>query len=250
VSVHLVQRGQTLHIEVTGSEDEPVLLRQLCRMLGLDADTSAWEALGERDPVMGALQREFVGFYTAAFPSPYEAAVGGVLAQRTSMRQASGLRRKLSEAHGAQIHGLRTLPRPQELLQLKELAGLPAHKIESLRSIARAALLGELDAELLRSLPQQEALDRLRCLPGVGPWTAEHVLLRGAAPPDGTPSTEPRVQRALQLLYGRPLSAPPASWRPFRMWGCVLAVRHLAAAGLFNAGRAGERARGRAPSPR
>ena len=96
------------------------------------------------------------------------------------------------------------------------------------------------------------ALSELQELPGVGPWTASHILFRGAALPDGLPTAEPRVLHGLAAAYG--LDAPTdetlatlgVRWRPFRMWVCVLLARHLARAeggrGWRHPGLARERA--------
>ncbi len=93
------QQGRKLSVEVEGTKDVPRLTAQLTRMLALLADGRAWAAIGEVDPILGAIKQHFPGFFTAGFPSPYEAGIGGVLSQRSSIKQAAATRRKLSEAH-------------------------------------------------------------------------------------------------------------------------------------------------------
>ena len=121
------------------------------------------------------------------------------------------------------------------LLELKSFPGLPAVKAERLRGIARAALDGRLDVERLRALDPDAALEELQELPGIGPWTAEHVLMRGTGTADTMPGAEPRVFAAVQQAWGLPtppsearLAAMASAWRPWRMWVCVLAVSALA----------------------
>jgi DNA-3-methyladenine glycosylase II len=239
VAAHLAQDADALHLRTTGASEEAAL-PQVRRMLGLDVDAAAWVALGEREPLVGALQREFPGFHTATFPSPYEAAVGGIVTQRTTMRQAAAIRRRLSESHGTVIDGIHVLPAPARMLEVDAVQGLPASKVPWLHGVARAALDGRLDAERLRAMPQDQALAELQSLPGIGGWTAAHALLRGAAPPDGRSVAEPRVLRAFSLLVGRELDERGLDevldrCRPFRMWVAILTVRHLAAVGGFAA---------------
>ena len=90
----------------------------------------------------------------------------------------------------------------------------------------------------------------LQTLRGVGPWAASHIYFRGAAPHDGLPVTEPRILHGLASAYR--LRSPSLAtfqriaegWRPFRMWVCVLLMRHLAAtAGWYAPGLDEERAR-------
>lgn len=234
VAVTLTQDPAGLTGRVSGTTDAEAVARQVRRMFGLDADPEAWRAVGARDPKVAELQQTFDGFFTAGFPSPYEAAVGGVVVQRTSIRHAATVRRRLSESHGTSVDGSWVLPSPERLLEVTACPGLPDHKIGWLHGIAEAALAGKLDAERLRTMPVDDALDELQQLPGIGRWTAAHALFRGATVQDAVPTAEPRVLRAIALLYG--LSAEPtsaelarltAAWRPFRMWVSILAVRNL-----------------------
>ena len=238
VAVTLSQRGARLLVEVVGTGDRARVTQQLDRMLGLDVDGKGWAAVGERDPIMGAVKRHFPGFFTAGFPSPYEAGVSGVLSQRSSVRQAAATRRKLSEAHGASVGELQVLPSPEQLLRVKSFSGIAPQKLEVLHGLARAALEGTLDAQRLTALPVEEALEQLQQLRGVGPWTASHMLMRGASLQDALPLAEPRVLRAFTLAYERPeseLLRCAEAWRPFRMWACIALVRNLGRLGQWAA---------------
>jgi DNA-3-methyladenine glycosylase II len=56
-------------------------------------------------------------------------------------------------------------------------AGLPARRAAELRDLARLPL--ERCEHELTALPDADARARLLELPGIGPWTADYVLLRG-----------------------------------------------------------------------
>jgi AraC family transcriptional regulator of adaptative response / DNA-3-methyladenine glycosylase II len=64
-------------------------------------------------------------------------------------------------------------------------------------------------------------------LPGVGPWTAGYVALRGLAEPDGFPAGDlilrQQASTAGIALTARELDARAQLWRPFRGY----AVMHL-----------------------
>ncbi len=240
VGVHLSQRTGELSVDVQGTQNFAAVEKQLRRMLGLDADAKAWAALGKRDPHVGKLQAEFPGFFTAAFPSAYEAAVGGVISQRIPIRQAAVLRKQLSAEHGDEVNGLCVLPSPLQLLKAKSSAGLPQQKMDRLHGIAKAALDGRLDVETLRAMPVDAALDALEQLEGVGPWTAAHILMRGCALTDAVPTAEPRVLRGVELALG--LKKTPTveefekiaeAWKPFRMWVSILVARYLGKKGQW-----------------
>jgi 3-methyladenine DNA glycosylase/8-oxoguanine DNA glycosylase len=245
VAVALREQDNLLIAELVGSDDEEAVRRQLARMLGLEAAADAWLALGARVPVVGTLQREFPGFFTATKPSPYDAAVWSVIAPRMQMEQAARIKLAIARVHGTELtlHGRahHVFPEPRVLVELASFPGLHAEKAARLRAVARAALDGLLDAEHLRAMPEWEALARLQTIRGVGPWSASHIYYRGAAPMDALPAVEPRVLHGLAHACGVTVPTAEAfqraaeSFRPFRMWVSVLLSRHLARSGGWNA---------------
>lgn len=242
VQLKLVQHGRRLSVTATTNARvfalEARVTTQLRRMLGLGVDGRAWLAAGDADATLGRVQRAFPGFFTAGFPSPWEAGVSGLLSHRSSVKQAAATRKVLSQRHGEAVNGVHVIPTPRVLLALKSFPSIPERKLASLHALARAAMDGELDAETLRALPVDEALARLERIHGVGPWTASHLLLRGASVQDALPLQEPRVLRAFAFVSGRKeadFADAAEAWRPFRMWASILLVRSLAAAGQWAA---------------
>ena len=236
VGVALAQDGDVVAGRVVGDVD---VAAQTARILSLDVDARPWAALAARDDGVAKLQAAFPGARPVVFPSAYEAAIWGVLAQRVPMRSAAATKRKLAEAHGASVvvdgATLPVIPAPARLLQVDAFPGVPAEKMMRLHGIARAALDGVLDVDQLRALPVDAALARLETLRGIGAWTAEHVLYRGCGLVDALPLAEPRVLRGVAFAYGLPATPTTTeyariaeAWRPFRMWACILVARLLA----------------------
>ncbi len=205
---------------------------QAMAALSLDVDGTGYAQVGRRDPAIGALQEQYEYLRPTLFHSPYESAAGFLIGHRISIKQARKIRQEMAEQGGAVVNAetanLRAFPDPQRLLHLDAYPGLSATKIERLRAIARAALEGWLDRDNLRAMPVEEALEKLQTLPGVGPFFAQGILMRGAGLTDSFPDDDLTV-RAVKSLYGLPESAGLADvlaraevWRPFRMWCSVL----------------------------
>jgi DNA-3-methyladenine glycosylase II len=222
-----------IHGEAHGSDDVETVRRQAARSLSLDHDGRGWADVGERDPVLGALQAQYDWLRPVCFYSAYEAATSFVIGQRISMRQARVIKDRLAESYGdpVEIGGqtVQPFPRPQRLLEVRSMAGLAQVKVDRLHDLARAAIDGVLDTERLRLLPETEALAQLQALPGIGPWTASAVLLRGCGVADAVPTVDDISRNAVAALYG--LAEPPDDatwttmsdvWRPYRMWASVL----------------------------
>jgi DNA-3-methyladenine glycosylase II len=210
--------------------DVDAALDQVRRMLSLDVDGSGFAEVGARDPVVAQLQRRYPGLRPVAFNSAYEAACWAIISHRFGILQASRVKQQLAERFGESVDvagvQLPTFPGPGALPERVPLVS--AVKSERLHAVAEAALAGRLDAAALRALPLDEAIARLRELPGIGPFSAELVLLRGAGHPDGFPTAEARLHDEMAHVYGlaEPTAAELArvaeSWRPFRTWVAVL----------------------------
>ena len=238
VAVRLKENSERIDVEVVGTQHVERVQKQVARMLGLDCDAAAWEGLRDQDPVVGRLQDAFPGFFTAAKPSPYDAATWAIIVPRMNMKQAARIKIGMAERFGDRVEiGGRShdvFPSPAVLAEIESFPGLSEEKTTRLRGIGDAALRGALDASHLRSLGDDRALSELQRLRGVGPWAASHIYYRGAAIADALPTAEPRVIHGLADAYeiDTPSTATferiAESWRPFRMWVCVLLARHLA----------------------
>ena len=215
--------------EVYGEAGVEVVRRQVERILSLDVDGSAFPEVGRRDPVVGRLQARYPGLRPVCFYSPYEAAAWALIGQRVRIVQAARIKTRMARELGptVRVHGAKehAFPGPERLEMLDGFPCLTARKVEYLRHLGREAREGKLDATYLRSLPEQEALAHLQQLPGIGPFSAGLILLRGAGTPDLLPAREPRLGRAVAMAYN--LDAPPTSeelqrlaqnWRPYRTW--------------------------------
>ncbi len=206
--------------------------RQLLEALSVDVDGSGFGAVGARDPVIGRLQARYGLLRPVSFYSPYEAAVALILGQRSSIAQQRRTRAAMSAQHGAtfSVDGVEVsaLPEPSELLEIERFPGVSAEKMSRLHGAAQAALDGVLDRTHLRSIPYAQALDEVRAVRGVGEWTAQGIVLRGANLADEV-SDDVVSKRAVQLAYELPSLPDHAqvlqmadAWRPYRMWSLVL----------------------------
>jgi DNA-3-methyladenine glycosylase II len=206
---------------------------QVERILSLDVDGSGFPAVGERDPVVGRLQKRYPGLRPIGFWSPYEAAAWTIIGHRIRIRQAAAIKARMAAQLGEPVtfgdRVVHAFPSPARLASLDSFPGLIGRKPEWLRSVAIAALDGHLDAARLRGLPRETALKELKKLPGIGDFSSELILLRGACDPDAVAFHEPRLALAVRDAYGLHGPATPEQlteisdgWRPYRTWVTVL----------------------------
>jgi DNA-3-methyladenine glycosylase II len=235
VGVELRQDGDgAVHCVVHGDRpDLAAVQRQVERVLSLDFDGREFLAVGERDPVIGALQAAAPGLRPPLFYSPYEAAAWSVLSARRSAGQMRPVRDRLGQAHGAVFdlagQQLAAFPAPEALLGVESFPGLPADKIDRLHGVARAALDGRLDPPRLRELGPERAATDLQAIKGIGPFYSELIVIRATGFADVLPTSEPKALDLAGRLYGLGGPATPSQlrelaepWRPFRTWAAVL----------------------------
>ncbi|MGB9185070.1 MAG: hypothetical protein WCB67_13495 [Solirubrobacteraceae bacterium] len=226
----------TVALELRDDARQEAALAQIARIVSLDHDGEGFIALGEADPVLGALQRAHPGQRPVLFHSPYEAAAWAVISARRPAGQGARVRDDLARQFGEtfELDGVSVLafPQPEHLAQLGDrFPGLDLEKLARLRSVAGAALAGELDVSRLHELGPQAAFADLQGLRGIGPFYAGLVVLRASGFAD-VPlfGPEPKLLGHLASFYE--LTEPPPlhpqylalteRWRPFRTWATVL----------------------------
>jgi len=230
-----VYPGDPADPEPAGSAPDQAVRAQLARILSLDVDGSGFPGLAATDPVVAGLMADHPGLRPVCFHSPYEAAAWSVIGQRIRMTQAATIKARLAEQHGRRVdiagQILHAFPEPLKLRAITNVPGLTGVKVERLHALAEAAAAGELDAARMRAMPADDALASLRALPGIGPFSAELILIRGAGHPDVFPHHERRLRAAIADEYGlgearsddtRRLAEIADRWKPYRSWVALL----------------------------
>ncbi|MDX6691531.1 MAG: DNA-3-methyladenine glycosylase [Solirubrobacteraceae bacterium] len=242
VGVGLTQPQDDVLLEVAvagGGDDRGVVAaaaEQCRRILSLDVDGTAFAEIGRRDDVVRGLQKRYRGLRPVLFPSPYEAAAWAIIGQRIRLPQAAAIKTRLAEGLGERVtvDGVEMVafPGPARLAELGDVAGLNDVKVQRLRALGEAALDGRLDPARLRAGDVGDRLADLERLPGIGPFSAELILVRGAGEPDHFPRNERRIQAAMRRAWSLPpsaeideLAAITDGWRPFRSWVALLLRR-------------------------
>jgi DNA-3-methyladenine glycosylase II len=106
VGLRIADAGDSIIVEVVANPEQASdsdIRRNVERILSLDHDGSAYTAVGERDPIVGRLQRARPGLRPPLFPSAWEAGVWAILSQRTRRPQALSIKHGLAKAHGTPV---------------------------------------------------------------------------------------------------------------------------------------------------
>ncbi|MGY1804359.1 AlkA N-terminal domain-containing protein [Blastococcus sp. SYSU D00922] len=204
------------------------------RMLDLDADPAAVDGVLGADPALAPLVAAAPGRRVPASPDAAELAVRAVLGQQVSLAGARTLTARLlpfgaplAEPVGTLTHAF---PRAAALAEADLSAvGLTGARRRTVSALATALASG--DIALDPGADREEAGRALLAVPGIGPWTAALVGLRGLADPDVWLPGDLALRRSLAALGSSDADAA-TRWRPWRSYA-VLHLWALAVPSLF-----------------
>ncbi len=212
-------------LELSTWSDLGAAVQRIRRLLDLDADPSAVDAALGSDAALARLVASVPGRRTPASVDPYETAVRAVIGQQVSVAGARTVAgrivlaagRPLVEPRGEITH---VFPRPDELALAPDTAfSMPGARRDTIRRVAAAVADGALELDV--GSDPVVAQHQLLALKGIGPWTAEYVVMRGLGHPDTFLTNDLGVRHALDRLG---VDAGESSrWAPWRSY----AVHHL-----------------------
>ncbi len=203
------------------------------RWLDLDADPAAIDAALEALPGLP-------GIRLPGSLDGFELAVRAVLGQQVTVAAARTLAARLVEHFGEPIETpwpevVRTFPSPATLANVEPEAlgrlGIVRTRVGAIAALARG--WPALEPLLAPNAAPEPLIERLRGLPGIGPWTAHYIAMRALGWPDAFPPNDVAVTKAIGRLGPGP--APgfreaellARAWQPWRsyavlrLWGSV-----------------------------
>lgn len=152
----------------------------------LDNDLTPFYEMANADPLLKIPAQKFYGLRVIGIPDLFEALCWGVLGQQINLAFAYSLKRQFVESFGDSIewNGKKywVFPPYERIAQLTptDLAAIKmtVKKSEYIIGIARLMANGDLSKEQLKKMDFKEAEKSLIKIRGIGPWTANYVLMR------------------------------------------------------------------------
>jgi 3-methyladenine DNA glycosylase/8-oxoguanine DNA glycosylase len=181
--------------------------------------------LAEADPRLGALIAR-AGAFTMR-PPPTQSLFAALL-EAIVYQQLSGRAAETILGRVVALYRPRRFPRPQDIVDTppKRLrgAGLSAAKTLAIRDLAERTLDGTVPAMgRVRRMSDEEIIERLTTVRGVGRWTVEMLLLFRLGRPDVLPLGDLGVRKGFARAFSRRvlndpmvLSRRAERWRPYR----------------------------------
>jgi DNA-3-methyladenine glycosylase II len=164
-------------------------------------------------------------------PSPFAALLVSILYQQLHAKAAASIYRRVREHFGGAD------PSPQQLLDAPDealrAAGVSGNKARAMKDLAARTLDGTVPTgAAIRKMTDEEIVERLTQVRGIGPWTVEMLLIFRLGRPNVLPVSDYGVRKGFALTFQRvPRTRPLAAedlpkpevllkrgkrWAPFR----------------------------------
>ena len=209
--------GPSLAVELAATGDLTPAARaavadRISFYLSADDDLAEFDRAAREDPGFAPVAARLRGYHQVKFPSPVEMIVWAILGQRIPMAVARKAKLRLMELLNGPVSafGGIFLPFPS----LEQLAALSELELaEAIRNERKARylfgtireLLGTEEA-FLRHADYREVRETLLRLPGIGPWSAAFIMIRGLGRMEVLPR-DAEILSAARRAYGRDISA-------------------------------------------
>jgi DNA-3-methyladenine glycosylase II len=185
----------------------------------------AQKCLAECDEQLKVLILEALPFQIdiAEAQSPYEALLESIAYQSISGKAAATIFARVKA-----LGSTGRAPTPQEMLGIRKpalrKAGLSGSKILAMKDLARKTIEGIVPTlEQAQEMSDEELVERLVSVRGIGAWTVEMFLIFRLGRPDVLPIHDLGVKKGWSVTYGKKHMPRPAEllafgerWRPYR----------------------------------
>ncbi|KFF57558.1 DNA-3-methyladenine glycosylase [Bacillus subtilis] len=174
----------------------------------LDNDLTPFYEMAKADPLLKMPARQFYGLRLVGIPDLFEALCWGVLGQQINLAFAYSLKKQFVEGFGDSIewNGNKywVFPPYEQIARLTptDLADIKmtVRKSEYIIGIAKLMASGELSREKLMKMNFKDAEKYLIKIRGIGPWTANYVLMRCLRFPTAFPIDDVGLIHSIKIL--------------------------------------------------
>lgn len=187
-------------------------------MVCCDYWEEACSRLANRDSVLKGLIQQHRDDRLSGSGDAFRTLANAIVGQQISVLAAERVWERLQAIHPeGKVEPARVLETPPQQLRA---AGLSRRKVEYLQGAAEAFQQGTIDPERWSSMSDNDVRSELITLRGIGPWTADMMLIFYLHRPDVLPLEDIGLVRGAARLYGwesvTELRDHAESWRPWR----------------------------------
>jgi DNA-3-methyladenine glycosylase II len=160
-----------------------------------------------------------------------QALIRSIISQQLSVKAARTIFHRFKDYYGTDFPTAEQIEKsPDDEMRA---VGLSYSKISYIKSVANAFISGLIVQEKIKQQEDEEVIQELIQIKGIGRWTAEMILIFALRRPDVFSIDDNGVQRAITKLYGitdkKEMLRLSEQWKPHRSAACWYLWRSLEA---------------------
>ena len=154
--------------------------------------------LKAKDPVLGAYIEQRGMIYRSVNPDLFSALVSSIISQQITGKAAQTVFQRLKDLAGE--------IKPENIVKhtIEELqkCGMSFRKASYIRDLSEKVATKTFDLESIRALNDEELIEKLIKLKGIGRWTAEMLMIFSLERSNVLSYNDLAIFRGLRMLYG------------------------------------------------
>jgi DNA-3-methyladenine glycosylase II len=203
--------------------------------------------LNKSDPILAAVIKKIAQLEHAwnprgaRHPNHFKALIVSIINQQLSGKAADTIQKRFETLFTAQAatgkgksHTRKKFPTPEDILKMPTAklrkVGLSGMKVSFMKDLSKKVLDGTVDFRAMKKWSDEEVIEHLVQVKGIGRWTAEMFLMFSLGRDDIFSYGDLALRKAMQRLYKLRANPTPAqaekisaAWSPYR----TLASKYL-----------------------
>jgi DNA-3-methyladenine glycosylase II len=162
----------------------------------------AEQHLAKQDKRLAAIIKQYGASRLKPHGDHYGELVSSIVGQQLSAKAGATIWRRVLDLFGGKM------PTPQQLIEIDaekiRAAGVSYPKIGYMKDLAAHILDGRLDLKHVTTMPNEQLIEQLTAVKGIGEWSAHMFMIFGLGRLDILPIGDLGIKKAVQQVYGLP----------------------------------------------
>jgi AraC family transcriptional regulator of adaptative response / DNA-3-methyladenine glycosylase II len=218
------QSGNQLVCAVQGGSTSSLMriMHKVRLMFDVDAVPEEINSVLCEDRIMRRLVKQRPGLRLPGAFDEFEIAVRAIVGQQVSVKGATTVMGRIADQYGAETEVGRVFPSAERLADLDPASlPMPLKRARAIKLLAVAVA----DGQLAFDIGEQAFYEQVIAIPGIGPWTAQYICLRGLSIPDSFLHGDLVIRKVAEKILGvsseKEIINRAEAWRPWRGYAAM-----------------------------
>ncbi len=207
---------------LTINSDDKEVIEKVKYIFDTEQDLQEFYNVVKADKILTELISQLYGLRIPSTASVFEALICAIVEQQLALKIARIMENRIIKKYGDITDNHYAFPSAETLSKAKiedlKACGLSTRKAEYVIGISKAVVEG-LDLEALKDKPDENVVEELMKLRGVGIWTAEYCMVRGMHKLNAIPADDLGLRKAIGKFYFGRIATSEECRKIAKQWG-------------------------------